>query len=174
MNQNNETASITAEIINNTVKNVDLKNGEKEKKNYWRIIPILILTALLGYYAYKKFHRKQEAEKPIIEKKIEKPYDHKKESLKLLEKSKKQFASKEYKDAYGTAGQALRLFLSYENKLNKEITNDEIIDYLKQHKKSYKEIKECFDMCSLVEFAKYEANKKDFDKIIKIVRKIID
>lgn len=173
MNQNNETASITAEIINNTIENVELKNGEKEKKNYWWIIPILILLALAGYFAYKKFHRKQEAEKPIIETKIEKPYDYKKESLKLLENSKKQFASKEYKDAYGTAGQALRLFLSYENKLNKEITNDEIIDYLRKHKKSYKEAKECFDLCSLVEFAKYEANKKDFERIVNIVEKEI-
>ena len=173
LNQNNETASITAEIINNTVENVELKNGEKEKKNYWWIIPILILLALLAYFAYKKFHRKQEAEKPIVEKKIEKPYDYKKESLKLLEKSKKQFASKEYKDAYGTAGQALRLFLSYENKLNKEITNDEIIDYLRKDKKSYKEAKECFDLCSLVEFAKYEANKKDFDKIVFKIRTIV-
>lgn len=172
MNHNNETASITAEIINNTVENVELKNGGKEKKNYWWIISILILIALVVYFAYKKYRKKPEPE-PIVERKIEKPYDYKIESLKLLEKSKKQFASKEYKDAYGTAGQALRLFLSYENKLNKEITNDEIIDYLRNHKKSYKEIKECFDLCSLVEFAKYEANKKDYDKIVKIVEKEI-
>ena len=91
----------------------------------------------------------------------------------MLEKSKEQFDLKEYKDAYGTAGQALRIFLSYENKLNKEITNDEIINYLRNHKKSYKEIKECFDLCSLVEFAKYEANNKDFEKIVKMVKKVI-
>jgi hypothetical protein len=172
INKNNDTASITAEIINNTVQNVELQNGEKEKKTYWWIIPIIILVALLGYFAYKKFHNKLEPE-PIIKKKIENPYDYKKESLKLLEKSKKQFASKEYKDAYGTAGQALRLFLSYENKLNKEITNDEIIDFLRKHKKSYKDAKECFDLCSLVEFAKYQANKKDFKKILNVLTKII-
>jgi hypothetical protein len=84
MNQNNETASITAEIINNTVENVELKNGEKEKKTYLWIIPILILLALAGYFAHKKFHRKQEAEKPIIEKKIEKSLKYKKENLKLI------------------------------------------------------------------------------------------
>ena len=173
MNQNNETASITAEIVNNTVQNVELQNGEKEKKNYWWIIPLLLLVGLISYFAYKRIHKKPEAEQKHIEQKIEKPFDYKKESLKLLEKSKKQFASKEYKDAYGTAGQALRLFLSYENKLNKEITNDEIIDFIKTHKRNYKEIKECFDLCSLVEFAKYEANEKDFEKIVKVVEKEI-
>ncbi|MCC7574787.1 DUF4175 domain-containing protein [Candidatus Woesearchaeota archaeon] len=172
MNQNNETASITAEIVNNTVQNVELQNGEKEKKNYWWVLPVIILLALVGYFAYKKLHQKPEPES-VIKKKIEKPYDYKKESLKLLEKSKKEFAFKKYKDAYGTAGQALRLYLSYENKLNKEITNDELIDYLKQNKKSHKEIKECFDLCSLVEFAKYEANKKDFERIIDIATNII-
>ena len=173
-NQNNETASITAQVTNNTVKNVELNNGEKEKKNYWWIIPLLILIALLGYFAYKKYHKKPEFEKPFVEKKKEKPFDYKSESVKLLEESKKLFEQKQYKDAYGTAGQALRLFLSYENKLNKEITNDEIINYLKKHKQGYKEAKECFDLCSLVEFAKYEANKKDFDKIINHAKKIIE
>lgn len=173
INKNNDTASIKADIINNTVENVELKNGEKEKKTYWWIVPLMVLIGLISYFAYKKLYKKPEPEKTFIEKKIEKPYDYKKESLKLLEKSKKQFESKEYKDAYGTAGQALRLFLSYENKLNKEITNDEIIDFLRTHKKSYKDAKECFDLCSLVEFAKYEANKKDFEKILKVVTKII-
>ena len=68
----------------------------------------------------------------------------------------------------------MRLFLSYENELNKEITNDEIINYLMNHKQKYEEAKECFDLCSLVEFAKYEINKEDFDRIIRYVKKVID
>lgn len=172
MNQNNETAIISAEIINNTVQNVELKNGKK--KSYWWIIPFITLIALLGYFTYKKFHKKPEHVKTIVEKSIEKLYDYKKESIKLLEKSKEQFEKKEYKDAYGTAAQALRLFLSYDNKLNKEITNDEIIDYLRKQGKNYKEVKECLDLCSLVEFAKYEANKTDFNKIIKQAKKIMN
>ncbi|MFP4567634.1 MAG: hypothetical protein ACLFN8_01690 [Candidatus Woesearchaeota archaeon] len=172
-NENNETASIMAEIMNNTIQNVELKNGKKEKKNYWQLLIIISLITILSYFAYKKIHKKSKPEKSNAEKKTEKPFDYKKESLLLLQKSKKLFEKEEYKDAYGAAGQALRLYLSYENKLNKEITNDEIIDYLKKHKKNYKEAKECFDLCSLVEFAKYEANKKDFNKIIKIIEKHI-
>ena len=57
--------------------------------------------------------------------------------------------------------------------LKKEVTNDEIIRYLKNKNNNIKSIKECFDLCSLVEFAKYKTNKKDFEKIIKLGEEII-
>ena len=173
LNQNNETAQINAEITNKTIEKIELiKNAEKENMNYWWLIPLLIVLGLIGYYAYKKIHKRKIKADTIV-KKDEKPFDYKKESKKLLEESKQSFETKQYKDAYGKAGQALRLYLSYENNLKKEITNDEIITYLKKHKKEYQKIKECFDLCSLVEFAKYEANKKDYDKIINLVYHII-
>ncbi|NOZ44845.1 MAG: hypothetical protein GXP45_07020, partial [bacterium] len=103
----------------------------------------------------------------------EKPFDYRAKAILMLEHAKRLFEKKEYKDAYADAGQALRLFLSYDNNLNKEVTNDEIVSYLRKHKKPYKEAKECFDLCSLVEFAKYEANKRDFDKIIRYAKKLI-
>lgn len=174
LNEQNETATIKAEIINNTVQNVELQNNEKQNNNYWWILSVLILLAVFGYLAYRKFNKKPEYKVHVVKKKTEKPFDYKSESIRLLDESKKLFGTKKYKDAYGAAGQALRLFLSYDNHLNKEITNDEIINYLDNHKKGYKEAKECFDLCSLVEFAKYEANKKDFDKIINQSEKIID
>ena len=173
-NKNNETATISGDIVNNTSQNVELQKTEKKTQNYWWILLILLLLAIIGYFAYKKFKKKSLHEVNVVEKKKEKPFDYKSESIKLVEESKKLFGQKQYKNAYGTAGQALRLFLSYENKLNKEITNDEIINYLRYHKQGFKEAKECFDLCSLVEFAKYEANKKDFDKIINHVKKIIN
>ncbi len=174
LNQKNETAQINAEIVNKTIEKVELiKNTEKENRNYWWIIPALIILGLLGYFVYKKIYKKK-IKGDVVVKNEEKPFDYKKESRKLLEESKKSFEIKEYKDAYGKAGQALRLYLSYENNLKKEITNDEIIIHLKKHKKEYQKIKECFDMCSLVEFAKYEANKKDYNKIINETEKIIN
>lgn len=175
LNNKNETAQISAEIINKTIQKVELiNNNEKETKNYWWILLLIVLFTALGYFVYKKLYKKENKtdKRPVdVEEKF---FDYKKESKKLLEKSQELFNKKEYKDAYGTAGQALRLYLSYENNLNKEITNDEIITHLKKHKKEHQRIKECFDLCSLVEFAKYEANKKDFDKIIKETEKIIE
>lgn len=174
LNQKNETAQINAEIVNKAIEKVELiKNTEKESRSYWWIIPAIIILGLLGYFVYKKLHKKQ-IKGDVVVKNEEKPFDYKKESKKLLEESKNLFEIKKYKDAYGKAGQALRLYLSYENNLKKEITNDEIITHLKKHKKEHQKIKECFDLCSLVEFAKYEANKKDFDKIVNYIAHIID
>ena len=173
-NQNNETANITAEAVNNTIQNVELQKTETQKQDYWWILLVLLLLAVLGYLAYKKFSKKPKSPGIIIKKKEEKTFDYKSESIRLIEKAERLFEQKRYKDAYGIAGQASRLFLSYENRLNKEITNDEIINFLREHKKGWKEAKECFDLCSLVEFAKYEANKTDFNKIIKQAKKIID
>ncbi len=181
VNDENKAATITAKIVNGTIEEVTLDeadNNISKKHNFWPFF-ITLLLASVGYYFYKRYQQKHK--KRTISntqpKKIKKPFDYKTESLKLLEQSKKHFKEKQYKDAYGSAGQALRLFLSYKNNLNKEITNDEIISFLEQHDKNKKQVqkkvKECFDLCSLVEFAKYEANKKDFDKIISQTEEIL-
>ncbi len=53
------------------------------------------------------------------------------------------------------------------------MTNDEIIKQLKKTGHTNGGVKECFDLCSLVEFAKYQANREDFDKIMEIAEKTI-
>lgn len=172
INHNNETAAVKAEFVNNTLKKVELEKKEDKKRFNWLWLLLIIPLLFIAYLLYKRYAKNPEAEeKQDI---TEKPFDYVAESNKLLEKSKKLFENKNYKDAYGTAAQATRLFLSYKNNLKKELTNDDIIEHLRKHKKQYKEAKECFDLCSLVEFAKYEANKKDFSKIIRICEKIIE
>jgi len=172
-NQNNETAIITAKVVNNTIQNVELQKMKTQKQNYWWIL-VLLFAMASGYFAYKKLSKKTETSGTDIKRVEEKLFDYKSESIELIERAKKLFEQKRHKDAYGMVGQALRLFLSYENKLNKETTNDEIISFLRGHKKEYKEAKECFDLCSLVEFAKHEANEKDFYKIMRKAKKIIN
>ncbi len=178
LNQNNETASIKADIVNNTAKNVELINPAKDERNkaiYLGIALLFIAAAsILGYVAYNKFIKKPKRKQQVIEKAVvETPFDYRSKALSLLEKAKKLFERSEHKNAYGKAGQALRLYLSYGNNLKKEITNDEIIAHLRKHKKQFRNAKECFDLCSLVAFAKYRANKKDFDKIISYAKKVI-
>ncbi len=173
INNKNQTATIKAEFVNNTVEKVELVKSNKKKRFYLWFIPILLVCGLL-YYLYTKYFKKNKLEEEIKKKEVEKPFDYKKEAKRLLNKSRQLFEKKKYKDAYGTAAQSLRLYLSYENGLQKELTNDDLIKYLKEHKKNYKEIKECFDFCSLVEFAKYQPNKKDFEKIVRIVEKRIN
>ena len=179
INKNNKTSAIQAFFKDGNVSNVKLvENAESEEKRLKFFLLSLLFLFVLGlssYLIYLKLKRNRKATSVSVSKKpVEKAvFDHKLESKKLLEKSKKLFAQKKFKDAYGLAAQALRLFLSFENGLKKEITNDEIIDFLRKHGKAFKDAKACFDLCSLVEFAKYHANRKDFDKIVSYVEKIV-
>ena len=171
-NENNETATIKAEFINKTIQEVSLEKEDSQRPYWWAFLLIVILLAI-SYIVYKKYFKKTKAtskSKTVVE---EKPFDYISASKKMLEEAEELFKQKRHKDAYGRAGQALRLYLNFKYELKKELTNDEFIKYLKKHRKSYKEIKECFDLCSLVEFAKYEANNKDFNQIIEIARKNI-
>jgi HEPN domain-containing protein len=116
-----------------------------------------------------KKKRYSELQSPIIKK----SFNYRQEAERLLNEAKHDFENNLYKDAYGKVGQSLRLFLSYHHGLKKELTNSEMIRYLKNQKKSFKHIKECLDLCSLVEFAKYKENKSDFIKIIQITSNVI-
>jgi hypothetical protein len=171
-NEKNETATITAEFENNELKDVTLEKENQMNLIIWIIPIILVILTIILYIIYNKYIKKNKRIEPIItSNKI--PFDYKIEAKKLLKEAEKLFTKRKYKDAYGKAGQALRLYLSYQNGIKKEMTNDEVIKHLKQKNKSFKEIKKCFDLCSLVEFAKYNINKKDFDEILKITGKTI-
>lgn len=102
-----------------------------------------------------------------------KTFDYIKEANNLLKTAQTQYNNNEAKDAFGTANQAIRLFLSYHHNIKKEVSNDDVIKFLKSNKQHYKELKKCFDLCSMVEFAKYKSSKKHFDDIIKYAKIVI-
>jgi len=174
-NEDNSTAVITAQITNNTVDTVELHKEDDSTVPWWFWVLLLMLITGTGYLIYKKYTMKKpdstyEA-KPIIK---EQTFDYTSAAKKMIVKAVECFENEDYKEAYGKAGQALRLFISYENKLNKELTNDGIVDYLKEHGMKYEHIEECFELCSLVEFAKYRASREDFDMIISTAKEIIE
>jgi len=171
--ENNQTATINAEFENGMLKSVELKKENQISPLIWILLPVVLIASFIIYILYKKYVNKVTAirNKTLMVK--EKPFDYISEANELLEEAKKLYDERKYTDAYGKAGQSLRLFLSYNNGLNRELTNDDVVKYLRRKNKSYKKIKECFDLCNLVEFAKYHVNRKDFDKIINTTRKTI-
>jgi hypothetical protein len=171
-NEKNETVTIKAEFEDNELIEVSLEKEEQRNQLIWILMIITFIFSIILYILLKKYMREtKEFEPDSIS--YKKSFNYKIEADKLLKEAERLFKKKKYKDAYGKAGQALRLYLSYENGLKKEMTNDDVIKYLKHKNKSYKDIKKCFDLCSLVEFAKYKENKKDFDEILKITGKTI-
>ncbi len=163
-NDKNETAMIVGMIKNNTVS---VKVIKPRKRFWWWLFAIVVVLIGVLIYALNKPRKKDEAPKEEMVR-----FDYVSEARKMLNEAGKLFEGHHYKDAYGRANQALRLYFSWRYGLKKEITNDEILDFLKK-KMDVSKLKECFDLCSLVEFAKYKPNKKDFDKIVEIAREYI-
>lgn len=173
-NSKNETAQINARFENGSVKNVELVR-EKER-NLYPIYFIGILIALvLAYLAYSKYSGKkvQETSTEVDAPLQEENFDFKAEAKKLLEKAISLNQQNNPKDAYGTAAQALRLYLSYKNGLRKETTNSELISYLKSKGIKYEEFDQCLKLCNLVEFAKYMPEDSEFERIINTIKNTI-
>ncbi|NIA03174.1 MAG: hypothetical protein GWP12_01345 [Nitrospirae bacterium] len=172
LDKNNHTAAITAEISNNTVKKVELEKEDNKTFPIW-LMP-LILAALIGTFIYRKYAKRDIMDEDVQQIVEVEPFDYKIAARSMLDEAATLFREKKYKEAYSRVGQTVRLFLRYEQGLDREITNDEIIHHLKTHRKSYSELKECFDLCTLVVFAKYEANERDFAKMMTIAEELLE
>jgi len=171
-NEDNETATITATFENKELKDVQFLKQEKLDLLIWGI-PFIVAIILLFLYIYLRCQKKKGSTETGSQKPVVKPFDYKDEARRLLLEAEKLYKQGLYKDAYGRAGQALRLYLSYQHGLRRELTNDEVVRFLKTKHHPYSKIKQCFDMCSLVEFAKYTANDTDFSIISHTVGSVI-
>ena len=171
-NKLGEAKKITADYINQKIENITLEEEKEKRDNWWFLLLIPVLIGLI--WIYKKYFKKSEITEIAPEMKIEEPIDYRKEAKKMIAKAEKLFKNKKEKDAYEKVSQAIRYYFSNKLKIKKEITNTELLKILEIKKfRNYKEIKSCLDLCTLVEFAKYKANKKDFEKIISIAKKVI-
>jgi len=171
-NEQNQTAMISAEFYDKQLQDVVLSKQE-DMNPLLLILPITIGVLLFLLYLYLRYKKRHQSVGTTAVNVPEIPFDHKAEAKRLLLEAEQLYQQKRYKDAYGKAGQSLRLYLSYEHGIRKELTNDEVIRFLRTKKHPYAEIKQCFDVCSLVEFAKYTANDDDFSSIRSTVGTII-
>jgi hypothetical protein len=169
-NKLNETNSITASIVNDTVTEVVLEKAITGKQYNYMLWAMLMFVAILGYLGYSRLPKKKEI---ISETALQiEHFDYRKEALHMISQAKKLFTKKMEKDAYEKVGQAVRLYYSHDLGIKHELTNSELLRHLKNDKMHGK-VKECLHLCSMVEFAKYKANSKDFNKITTIAQKII-
>jgi hypothetical protein len=171
-NKKNKTATITAEFQDNELQDVTLTRQEEMNPLFW-ILPLLFVALLIGLFLYLRYKRRHPISTSLEQENRKEPFDHKAMAKRLLLEAEKLYRQGQYKEAYAKAGQSLRLYLSYEHGICRELTNAEVIRFLKKKQYPYSEIKQCFDLCSLVEFAKYTANEKDFHCIRSTVGTII-
>ena len=174
-NPTNETAQINARFINSSVDSVELVR-DRESTNYPLYVIVALIVLALAYLVYSKYKPKKADETSLAADLTPKKemFDFRKEARKLVDRSVRLHEEEQMEDAYGTAAQALRLYLAHFYGLKKEVTNAELSKHLKIKGKDWKEIEECLELCSLVEFAKHVPEEDEFEKIISTVKKAIN
>jgi len=175
-NQRHDNAKITANFENDEIKRITLEDNSSNSYNL--ILLILSIVAILSvisvYFVIKKFLKKKtftiiNDSSPIPKLKS---FEHINESKKLISQAQQYHDKGEYKEAFGIAGKAIRLFLSYDAGLKREITSEELIRLIQKHNYPKDAIRECLKITDLVEFAKSNATEDDFKKIISLFNKL--
>jgi hypothetical protein len=173
-NQSNSTSvkKIIAEYRGGEIKEVYLEDDWKNKDNNLWLVLILILiliSAATVYYFKVKKQRTAHSALNAAEHKTDK--DYLEEVREMLVLAQKLFDCSREKDAYEKVSQAVRLYFSNKRGIKKEITNYELLNILGRDE-LHSKVKKCLDLCMLVEFAKYRANKEDFDEIMRIAEDV--
>ena len=175
-NQKNDTAKITANFMNDEITLVTLEDDSSNSPNlFWLVIlVIVIVSAIFAYFIIKKFIKKKtftiNDSSPISKSESFEPV---KESTKLISRAQQHHEKGEYKEAFGTAGKAIRLFLSYDAGLQREVTSEELLRLIpKNNNYPIKDNRDSLKITDLVEFAKYSADENDFKKIISLFNEL--
>ena len=177
-NQKHDNAKITANFETDEIKHVTLEDNSSNSSNLTLLIllAVVIVSAVSIYFVIKKFLKKKKTftindSSPIPKLKS---FEHINESKKLISQAQQYYDKGEYKEAFGTAGKAIKLFLSYDADLKREITSEELIRLIRKHNYPIADIKESLKITDLVEFAKSNATEDDFKKIISLFNKLIN
>lgn len=175
-NQKHDNAKITANFENDEIKHVTLEDNSSHSSSLILLIlsVVAIVSVISVYFVIKKFLKKKtftiNDSSPTIPKL--KSFEHIIESKKLISQAQQYHDKGEYKEAFGTAGKAIRLFLSYDAGLKREITSEELIRLIQKHNYPIDAIRECLKITDLVEFARSNATEDDFQKIISLFNKL--
>ena len=175
-NQKHDNAKITANFENDEIKRVTLEDNSSHSSNLILLIlsVVAIVSVISVYFVIKKFLKKKtftiNDSSPTIPKL--KSFEHIIESKKLISQAQQYHDKGEYKEAFGTAGKAIRLFLSYDAGLKREITSEELIRLIQKNNYPIDAIRECLKITDLVEFARSNATENDFQKIISLFNKL--
>ena len=173
--QKQANATITANFVNDEIRQVTLEDKNSNPLNLMLliIIAVTVVSALCIYFAIKKFKNKKSF--TIIDTQLNpklKSFDHVIESKKLIDEAIQYHDKGHYKEAFGTAGKSIRLFLSHDVGIKREITSEELIRLIPKDNYPINDIRECLKVTDLVEFAKLKATDYDFKKIISLFNKL--
>lgn len=164
---------------NGTIQNVTLESTPEQKKEegnnlWWLLLLIIIALVIIGWFIYARYINKEPLQEPLPV--VSKPsVDYVTEARRMVKEAEELFSNSRDKDAYEKVSQALRFYFAQKFGIKKELLNTELNTILcgKGDENTYSNVKECLDLCGMVEFAKYKANKDDFGKIVTMAKAVI-
>jgi hypothetical protein len=141
------------------------------------LVPVLIVAgsalAVSGWYVYRKYRQHKNGTPDARKGSLPAAFNHRAEAERILEEAGLAYARQDYAHAYGLAGRALRVFLSYEYGNNGEVTAEEMITLLHKAGRDTAEIESVLGQCSSVAFARGSPDAREFSLILDHVREII-
>jgi len=171
-------AFVNATVENGNVTQVSL--GISEKGPDYLLIAVIAAVIILAAVCVWLIWRRLKAKKPALSAAVPRPrpapvtLDYRKEALLLLTEAEAAYHLHEYRDAYGLAGRAARVFLSYDHGDRRELTNAELVSVLAASGRLGADaIGTILERTSDVEFAKGMPDEEEFTGIIRQIRNLV-
>lgn len=141
--------------------------------NPWLIlIPIFVGLAIFGYLMKRKLSHKT-IEEPLLIPTVPQ-INYKELTQDMLNNSLKLYDSNKQKQAHEVLSQAIRYYYSQDLKIFKDVTNFELINFMrKQNNSDCQKIRNWLLLCGSVEFAKYPSNEMAFKEALSQFSKTI-
>jgi len=168
-------AFVNATVENGNVTQVSLGLNEKGP-DYLLIAVVLVIAAVCVWLIWWRIRTKKPVsrEVPRQVRPVQVPLDYRKEALRLLIEAEAAFGRHEYRDAYGLAGRAARVFLSYDHGDRRELTNAELVSVLADSGRAGSDaIATTLERCSDVEFAKGMPDAEEFAALVRQIRNLV-
>jgi len=178
---------IKADYVNGTIQNVTLetisehRHKEERSSSPWWLLLLIPLTGVIatGWFIFDKYLKKARRgeiqPQPTIAVESAQSVDYVREARRFIEEAEDLFRNDREKDAYEKVSKAIRFYFSHKLGIKRELLNSELMNALKGRTdtETYSKVNKCLDLCGMVEFAKYRANREDFDKIVEMAKGLI-
>lgn len=171
-------AFINATTSHGNVTQISLEMEKEAPFDYLPVIAGIVIGAVAlvaAWVLYRKLRNrplparlKAAGEDLFVE-----PFDHRRAARDLLIRAEAAFREERQADACGLAGQALRLYLSHENRVRRELTNTELVALLKSMGHETGKVQDVLSRCADVEFARGMVDGEEFAALVATIRAMI-
>lgn len=163
----------------NTRHAIDLLNADSTSsvsilENYavLILIPVVIGLIIVAYMLQKR--SKPQLFIPVLSTISTLSINYQNHTKEILNSAMILFNENAKKEAFEKFSQAIRFYYSHKLKINMEMTAFEIISQLKKYDiDNFDDVQKWLTLCAMVEFTKYDANKKEFNSAVSAFSKII-